>query len=81
MYQPTVQKRHKLVDIPKKLLINEVTPGSLLMTTVLSGVEPTVYMPFLFHFFNCGKKLSILYLQHRIHLAGTQHDTLRKGGC
>ena len=59
LYYPTEQKRHKQVDIPKILLINEVAiskhlracPGSLLMTTVLTRVEHIGDLPFLFKFF------------------------------
>ena len=58
MYQPTEQKRHKQVDIPKILLINEVviskhsraSPGSLLMMTVSTRVEHMGDMPFLLNF-------------------------------
>ncbi len=65
MYHPTEQKRHKQVDIPKILLINEVaiskhsraSPGSYLMTTVLTRVEHMGDMPFLLNFFQLGQKI------------------------
>ena len=67
MYQPTEQKRHKLVDTPKILLINDVviskhsraSPGSILMMIMLTRLAHAEAMLFLFNFFPIETKNKI----------------------
>ncbi len=85
MYHPTEQKRHKQIDMPKILLINEVviskhsraSPGSLLMTTVLTRVEHMRDMSFLL-IFSVGEKKSCTCNPES---TCQQHQAVRTGGC